>query len=146
MSPLRYKFLGEVTEYLESLGYLYIELPEGQYVWTLDEMLSDKYYTITPRFIGNSTSFYMKLEVFQCLDIYIESSGGIIEDLQQFFNRFTDTAKILTSTGFEIIELETINPLADFITHECDTFKCLHGSCDINIELENHLKGLHNIF
>jgi len=93
-----------------------------------------KYQGITPCFRDEweidryHQLYFMKLELFQSIDVNIENLGVMIDKAQEFFNSYCmETVKTVTNEGFDICTMQGIE-LGSYGIREVAGFKWIYGT------------------
>lgn len=93
-----------------------------------------KYQGISPCFRDEGIidrihqEYFLKLELFQSVDVNIENLGKMIESAQKFFNYFcVDTLKTVTEDGFDICTMQGIE-LGSYGIREFNGFHWIFGT------------------
>ncbi len=92
------------------------------------------YQGVTPCFRDEGTidrlhqPYFIKLELFQSIDVNMENLGRMINDAQSFFSIYAiDTVKTITDDGFDINTKNGIE-LGSYGIREVNGFKWIYGT------------------
>lgn len=93
-----------------------------------------KYQGITPCFRDETVEddlhqlYFMKVELFQSVDVDMENLGIMIDKAQQFFNSYCmETVKTVTDDGFDICTMRGTE-LGSYGIREVQGFKWIYGT------------------
>ena len=96
-------------------------------------LLPGRYCSMTPAFRDEAVfdrlhaPYFMKLELFQSIDVNFENLAFMIDKAERFFSQYCNTTKAITEDGFDINTQQGIE-LGSYGIREYNGFQWIYGT------------------